>query len=91
MLSTGTMPGPNTAGPGEEQSQQGWGVQYSVSASVFLAIIILVRLARRTEARSKADERLTAISCVVFGVLIAGTPWGTAILHLVGAATQVTH
>ncbi|MGK4583082.1 hypothetical protein [Kitasatospora sp. HPMI-4] len=63
-------------------------MQYTVSASVFLGIIILVRLARRTEARTRVDEKLTAISCIVFGVLIAATPWGQAILKLVGVATQ---
>ncbi|MDH6579504.1 hypothetical protein [Kitasatospora sp. MAP5-34] len=66
-------------------------MQLSVSASVFLGIIILVRLARRTEARTRADEKLTALTCVVFGVLIAATPWGHAILQLVGTATQATH
>ncbi|MBB4928098.1 hypothetical protein [Kitasatospora kifunensis] len=66
-------------------------MQLSVSAAVFLAAIILVRLARRTEARSRADEKLTAITCVVFGVLIAATPWGQAILRLVGVMTRVTH
>ncbi|WP_327071840.1 hypothetical protein [Kitasatospora sp. NBC_01302] len=66
-------------------------MQLSVSAAVFLAAIILVRLARRTEARSRGDEKLTAITCVVFGVLIASTPWGQAILRLVGVMTRATH
>ncbi|MGF1428131.1 hypothetical protein [Kitasatospora sp. LaBMicrA B282] len=63
----------------------------SVSASVFLAAIILVRLRRRTEARSRADEQLTVLSGIVLGVLIAGTPWGRAILEMVGVLTHATH
>ncbi|MED7951503.1 MULTISPECIES: hypothetical protein [unclassified Streptomyces] len=63
-------------------------MQYTISASVFLGIIILIRLSRRTEARSRNDERITAFSCVVFGVLIAATPWGDAILRLVGVVAQ---
>ncbi|MEU6239112.1 hypothetical protein [Kitasatospora sp. NPDC047058] len=63
----------------------------TVSASAAFAIIILMRLGRRTEARSRADERFTAVLCTVFGVLIAATPWGQAILRLVGVLTQATH
>ncbi|WP_329561213.1 hypothetical protein [Kitasatospora sp. NBC_01266] len=66
-------------------------MRLSVSATVFLAVIILVRLSRRTEARTRNDERVTAISCVVFGVLIAATPWGQAILRLVGVLTTAAH
>ncbi|MFI6849356.1 hypothetical protein OG535_37470 [Kitasatospora sp. NBC_00085] len=63
----------------------------TVSASAALAIIILIRLGRRTEARSRADEKFTALLCTVFGVLIAATPWGQAIVHLVGVVTRATH
>ncbi|MFD0273481.1 hypothetical protein ACFVHB_06115 [Kitasatospora sp. NPDC127111] len=63
----------------------------TVSASAAFAIIILMRLGRRTEARSRTDERFTALLCTVFGVLIAATPWGQAILRLVGVITQATH
>ncbi|GAA1993239.1 hypothetical protein [Kitasatospora viridis] len=56
----------------------------SVSTSVFLAIVIFLLLGRRTEARSRVNERLTAFTCVVFGVLIASTSWGHMLLGLVG-------
>ncbi|MFE2728163.1 hypothetical protein [Kitasatospora sp. NPDC059327] len=56
----------------------------SVSAAVFLAIVIYLLLARRTEARSRVNERLTAFVCVVFGVVIASSSWGQMILSLVG-------
>ncbi|MBP0448996.1 MULTISPECIES: hypothetical protein [unclassified Kitasatospora] len=62
----------------------------TISASAALAIIILIRLNRRTEARSRADERFMAFLCVVFGVLIAASPWGRTIFRLVGVVTQAT-
>ncbi|MGW2248856.1 hypothetical protein ACWCXH_01440 [Kitasatospora sp. NPDC001660] len=66
-------------------------MQYTISATVFLAILIVVRLRRRTEARSRVDEALTVFTAVVFGVLIAATAWGRAILQLVGVAVDATH
>ncbi|MER7757197.1 hypothetical protein [Kitasatospora sp. NPDC097643] len=45
---------------------------------------------RRTEPRTRFDENLSAFLCVTFGVLIAATPWGQAILQLVGTAAQAT-
>ncbi|AUG75473.1 hypothetical protein CFP65_0510 [Kitasatospora sp. MMS16-BH015] len=62
-----------------------------VSASAFLAIIIVIRLRRRTEARSRVDETVTVLTAVVFGVLIAATSWGHTILQLVGTASNATH
>ncbi len=70
---------------------QGWGMQYSVSASVFLAIVILVRLRRQTQARSRVDETVTVLSAATLGILIAATPLGQAVLHLVGAAAAAAH
>ncbi|RKT09736.1 hypothetical protein BX285_6840 [Streptomyces sp. 1114.5] len=66
-------------------------MQYSISATAFLAIFIVIRLRRRTESRSRTDEAFTVFTAVVFGVLIAATSWGHAILQLVGIAVQVTH
>ncbi|GAA1501066.1 hypothetical protein GCM10009760_63600 [Kitasatospora kazusensis] len=66
------------------------GMQY-IGASVFLAIIIVVRLRRPTHSHSRVDEAFTVFTAVVFGVLIAATAWGQAILQLVGAATKATH
>ncbi|WP_241002288.1 hypothetical protein [Streptomyces sp. CB01881] len=62
----------------------------TISTSAALAVIILIRLNRRTEARSRADERLMAFLCIVLGVLIAASPWGRTILRLVGVVTQAT-
>ncbi len=66
-------------------------MQYTVSASVFLAIIIFVRLRRRTQSRSRVDETVTVLSAATFGILIAATPLGQMVLHLVGAAADATH
>ncbi|MEU4115364.1 hypothetical protein AB0F71_12805 [Kitasatospora sp. NPDC028055] len=66
-------------------------MQYTISVSVFLAIVILVRLRRTTQARSRADEAFTVFTAIVFGVLIAATSWGHAILQLVGIAVDATH
>lgn len=66
-------------------------MQLTVSASVVLGIIIVVRLLRPTQPRTRFDEKMSAVSCIVFGVLIAATPWGQAILQLVGTATHATH
>ncbi|MBO1414721.1 hypothetical protein [Streptomyces sp. FH025] len=68
----------------------GWVVEYTISATTFLAIFIVVRLRRRTEARSRVDEAFTVFTAVVFGVLIAATAWGRAILQLVGIAADAT-
>lgn len=66
-------------------------MQYTISATAFLAIIIFVRLRRRTQSRSRVDEGFTVFTAVVFGVLIAATAWGQAILQLVGVVVQATH
>ncbi|MFF3001881.1 hypothetical protein ACFVTF_03620 [Kitasatospora sp. NPDC057940] len=65
-------------------------MQYTISATAFLAIVIVIRLRRRTEARRRTDEAFTVFTAVVFGVLIATTAWGHAILQLVGIAVEAT-
>ncbi|MEV6978364.1 hypothetical protein [Kitasatospora sp. NPDC093806] len=65
-------------------------MEYTVSATVLLGLVIVVRLRRRAEARGRLDEGLTVLSGIVFGVLIAATPWGRAVLDLVGAAARAT-
>ncbi|MEV7931179.1 hypothetical protein [Kitasatospora sp. NPDC088779] len=62
-----------------------------ISATVVLAIVIIARLRRTTHARSRVDEAFTVFTAVVFGVLIAATAWGHAILQLVGIAVDATH
>ncbi|MFF9357697.1 hypothetical protein ACF1BP_32605 [Streptomyces sp. NPDC014735] len=48
--------------------------------SILLAIVVVLRLRRRTEARSRLDEKFTVITVLALGVLIAPTPVGQGIL-----------
>ncbi|MFD4905220.1 hypothetical protein [Kitasatospora purpeofusca] len=64
-------------------------MQYTISASAFLAIIIVVRLRRRTHSRSRNDELVTVLSAVTLGVLIAATPLGRSVHQLVEAVVRV--
>ncbi len=50
----------------------------SINVAVLLAVIIVVRLRRRTHARSRFDEKLTVVIVLVFGVLIAPPASGKA-------------
>ncbi|WP_395575586.1 hypothetical protein [Streptomyces sp. BK79] len=56
----------------------------TINVAVLLAVIIVLRLRRRTEARSRNDEKLTVAIVLVFGVLVAPTPFGQWVLGLVG-------
>ncbi|MER6288417.1 hypothetical protein [Streptomyces sviceus] len=60
----------------------------SINVAVLLAVIIVVRLRRRTHARSRNDEKLTVVIVLVFGVLIAPTAFGQTILDVVGQLAQ---
>jgi hypothetical protein len=42
----------------------------TINVAVLLAVIIVVRLRRRTEARSRNDEQVTVLIVLVFGVLV---------------------
>jgi hypothetical protein len=56
----------------------------TINVAVLLALIIIVRLRRRTQARSRVDERLTVLIVLVFGVLIAPTSFGQGVANVVG-------
>jgi hypothetical protein len=60
----------------------------SINVAVLLAVVIVVRLLRRTHARSRFDEKLTVVIVLIFGVLIAPTSFGQGVLKAVG---QVAH
>lgn len=59
----------------------------TINVAVLLAVVIVVRLRRRTEARSRFDERLTVVIVAVFGILIAPTSVGQGVADMV---TQLT-
>ncbi|CAM5605420.1 hypothetical protein SROCM77S_00501 [Streptomyces rochei] len=56
----------------------------TINVAVLLAVIIVVRLRRRTEARSRNDEKLTVLIVLVFGILVAPTGFGQGVLDVVG-------
>ncbi|MFF9607784.1 hypothetical protein ACF1GY_36935 [Streptomyces sp. NPDC014684] len=56
----------------------------TINVAVLLAVIVVWRLRRRTEARSRFDEKLTVVIVLALGVLIAPTPAGQGILNVLG-------
>ncbi|MEU8761066.1 hypothetical protein [Streptomyces sp. NPDC048659] len=53
----------------------------TINVAVLLAVIVAMRLRRRTQARSRFEERGTAFLVLTLGVLIAPTPLGQAIFN----------
>lgn len=49
------------------------GALVTIDVAVLLAVIVVWRLRRRTEARSRFDEKLTVVIVLALGVLIAPT------------------
>ncbi|AEW99768.1 hypothetical protein [Streptantibioticus cattleyicolor] len=60
----------------------------TVDLAVFLAVIVIVRLRRRTQARTRFDEKLTVAIVLALGVLIAPTALGHSIANVLG---QLAH
>ncbi|MEV8550828.1 hypothetical protein AB0L04_13490 [Streptomyces glaucescens] len=60
----------------------------TINVAVLLAVIVVWRLRRRTEARSRFDERLTVGIVLALGVLIAPTPAGQGIRSIRGQLTS---
>ncbi|WP_406415849.1 hypothetical protein OH809_41210 [Streptomyces sp. NBC_00873] len=56
----------------------------TIDTAVLLAVIVVWRLRRRTEARSRFDEKLTVVIVLALGILIAPTPAGQGILNILG-------
>jgi hypothetical protein len=56
----------------------------TINVAVLLTVIVVWRLRRRTEARSRFDEKLTVVIVLALGVLIAPTPAGQGILNILG-------
>ncbi|MFD5805756.1 hypothetical protein [Streptomyces sp. NPDC127020] len=55
----------------------------TINVAVLLAVIIVVRLRRKTHARSRNDEKLTVLIVLVFGILVAPTAFGQGVLDVV--------
>ncbi|MEU3500813.1 hypothetical protein ABZ726_08605 [Streptomyces hundungensis] len=64
----------------------------TINVALLLVVIVVWRLRRRTEARSRFDEKLTVVIVLALGVLIAPTPFGQGILNVLGQlANGITH
>ncbi|MFH9970207.1 hypothetical protein ACH4PR_55145 [Streptomyces mirabilis] len=60
----------------------------TINVAVLLAVIIVVRLRRRTEARKRSDEQLAVLIVLVFGVLVAPTAFGHGVVDVVGQLAE---
>ncbi|MEU7427974.1 hypothetical protein [Streptomyces sp. NPDC040750] len=56
----------------------------TIDVTLLLAIIVFFRLRRRTESRSRFDEKMTVVIVLALGVLIAPTPAGEGIANFLG-------
>ena len=54
----------------------------TINVAVLLVIIIAYRLRRRTQARSRLDEKFTVVIVLALGVVIAPTALGTSIFSI---------
>ncbi|MEV8569678.1 hypothetical protein AB0436_29630 [Streptomyces sp. NPDC051322] len=64
----------------------------TINVAVLLVVIVLFRLRRRTEARSRFDEKVTVVTVLVLGVLLAPTEFGHGVLNVLDQLVQgVSH
>lgn len=56
----------------------------TINVAVLLAVVVIWWLRRRTEARSRFDEKLTVGIDLALGVLITPTPAGEGIVNVLG-------
>lgn len=60
----------------------------TINVTLLLAVIVVLRLRRRTQARSRNDEYLSAAIVLVLGVLLAPTKFGHGVVHTVAQLAQ---
>ncbi|MEV5610155.1 hypothetical protein [Streptomyces sp. NPDC052225] len=60
----------------------------TLNVALLLAVIIYVRIRRRVQARSRADQWTTVALVFVFGLLIAPTEFGQGVIDAVGQVAQ---
>ncbi|MGP4083782.1 hypothetical protein [Streptomyces sp. KR55] len=60
----------------------------TIDLAVLLAVIIVLRVRRRVQARSRSDQWVTVAIVLVFGVLIAPTAFGRGILDVANQVAQ---
>ncbi|GGO53684.1 hypothetical protein GCM10012287_40920 [Streptomyces daqingensis] len=61
------------------------GLIFTLDVTFLLGLVIYLRLQRRVEARSRADQRMTVLTVMVFGILVAPTEFGKWVLSTLGS------
>ncbi|WP_329164274.1 hypothetical protein OG204_00900 [Streptomyces sp. NBC_01387] len=56
----------------------------TINVGLLLAVVVFFRLRRRTEARSRVDEKFTVVIVLALGLVIAPTPVGQGIMSFLG-------
>ncbi|MFD3472005.1 hypothetical protein ACFWWM_37885 [Streptomyces sp. NPDC058682] len=56
----------------------------TINVAVLLAVIVVLRLRRRTEARSRFDEKMTVVIVLALGIMLAPTEVGQGIVSFLG-------
>ncbi|MFJ3637548.1 hypothetical protein [Streptomyces sp. NPDC090112] len=56
----------------------------TINVAVLLAVIVFLRLRRRTEARSRFDEKMTVVIVLALGIMLAPTDVGQGIASFLG-------
>ncbi len=56
----------------------------TINVAVLLIVVVIWRLRRRTEARSRFDEKMTVVIVLALGILLAPTPVGQGIANILG-------
>ncbi|MFD8145631.1 hypothetical protein [Streptomyces sp. NPDC059708] len=56
----------------------------SIDVAVLLGVIVVLRLRRRVEARSRRDERMTVLIVLALGIVLAPTELGRGFADVLG-------
>ncbi|MFZ3492271.1 hypothetical protein ACODT5_03340 [Streptomyces sp. 5.8] len=56
----------------------------TINVAVLLVVIVALRLRRRTEARSRFDEKMTVLIVLALGIMLAPTEVGQGIANFIG-------
>ncbi|MFD9517879.1 hypothetical protein [Streptomyces sp. NPDC059979] len=62
----------------------------TINVAVLLAVIVVLRLRRRTEARSRFDEKMTVVIVLALGIILAPTEVGQGIASFLGQLVSGT-
>jgi hypothetical protein len=60
----------------------------TINVAVLLAVVVVVRLRRRTEPRTRFDEKLGVVIVLALGVLVAPTALGQGVFKVVSQLAQ---